>query len=255
MKDSIYKNKRYILLSVIVLVIAWHIIAKLINKEIIVPEPISVLKSLIEIIREKNFKRVLLSSLSRSCISFLISVLTALILGILSGLIKPFYNLMKPVVAILKAVPTMAIVILALIWLESEKAPILIGVILVFPVLYHSVVEGMHSVDIKLLQMAKLYSVSKKYIIKDIYLPVISSYLFSSIGAALGLTLKAVIAGEVLGQPKYSIGGSMQLEKMYLNTSGVFAWIIIVVLISVIVEGSIKLLFFRVNRTGFKSKI
>jgi NitT/TauT family transport system permease protein len=178
----------------------------------------------------------------------LISVLSSLVFGILSGLIKSFYNLMKPVVAILKAVPTMAIVILALIWLESEKAPILIGIILVFPVLYHSVVEGMLNVDIKLLQMANLYSVSKKYIIKDIYLPVICSYLSSSIGAALGLTLKAVIAGEVLGQPKYSIGGSMQLEKMYLNTSGVFAWIIIVVLISVIVEGSIKLLFFKVNK-------
>ena len=32
--------------------------------------------------------------------------------------------------------------------------------------------------------------------------------------SAMGLMLKVIIAGEVLGQPAYSIGGSMNLEKI-----------------------------------------
>ncbi len=45
-----------------------------------------------------------------------------------------------------------------------------------------------------------------------------------------------VIAGEVLSQPKYAIGSNLQLQKMYLNTSGVFAWIIIILVIAKMLE-------------------
>lgn len=242
MKAYTWKNKRIVFLSVIIIIGIWAVISRIINKEVIIPSPINVLVSLIDLIKSKYFIKIVLETLTRSFISFLISVLSAILFGVLSGLMKSFYNIMLPIVALLKSVPTMAIVILALIWLDSEKAPILIGVILVFPVLYDSVVNGMHSVDNKLIQMAELYSVRKRYIIKDIYMPTVFAFLSSTMGAALGLTLKAIIAGEVLGQPKYSIGGSMQLEKMYLNTSGVFAWIIIVVALTSIFEQTIKVL-------------
>ena len=69
-------------------------------------------------------------------------------------------------------------------------------------------------------------------IIRDIYIPSILYNLTLVLNTALGINLKMVIAGEVLGQPKYGIGSSLQLERIYLNTSGVFAWIIIILLIS-----------------------
>ena len=50
--------------------------------------------------------------------------------------------------------------------------------------------------------------------------------------SAININLKMVIAGEVLSQPKFGIGSNLQMEKMYLNTSGVFAWIIIILVIS-----------------------
>ena len=50
--------------------------------------------------------------------------------------------------------------------------------------------------------------------------------------SALGINMKMVIAGEVLSQPRYAIGSNLQLQKTYLNTAGVFAWIIIILLIS-----------------------
>lgn len=252
MKDYTWKNKKYVWLSVLILLGIWTITAKFIDKEVIIPSPQSVLISLVDLLSSKNFNKIVFSTLSRSFISFLICILSSIILGVLAGMTKTFYNIMMPFVALLKSVPTMAIVILALIWLNSEKAPILIGIVLVFPVLYDSVVNGVINVDKKLIQMAELYSVKKKYIIKDIYMPSIYAYLSSAMGAALGLTLKAVIAGEVLGQPKYSIGGSMQLEKMYLNTSGVFAWIVVIVALVTIFEMIIKILF---TKKAFKNKV
>jgi len=152
---------------------------------------------------------------------------------------------MVPLLALLRSVPTLAVIILTLIWLSSDTAPILIGIIVVFPILYESVYRGMMNVDIRLIQMADLYSVSRVEIIKDIYLPTIFMYVGSVIGSSLGLTLKSVIAGEVLGQPRFSIGASLQLEKLFLNTAGVFAWIVVVVILATALEYLIRFVFAR----------
>jgi NitT/TauT family transport system permease protein len=100
---------------------------------------------------------------------------------------------------------------------------------------------GIINVDPKIIAMAQLYKVKKRTVIKDIYLPSILMNVNGVMSSALGLNFKVVISGEVLGQPRFSIGSSLQLEKMYLNTSGVFAWIIIIVALVIISENLIKL--------------
>ncbi|MDU2663168.1 MAG: ABC transporter permease, partial [Clostridioides difficile] len=50
------------------------------------------------------------------------------------------------------------------------------------------------------------------------------------------------IAGEVYSQPTYGIGTMIQTEKINFNTSGIFAWIIIVLLISAILQIAQKFL-------------
>ncbi len=130
----------------------------------------------------------------------------------------------------------MAIIILALIWLNNEIVPIFIGFIMVFPILYETVLKGIQNVDEKIIIMAETYKVDKSTIIKDIYIPSVLLSLNNIISSALGINLKMVIAGEVLSQPKYAIGSNLQLQKMYLNTSGVFAWIIIILVIAKMLE-------------------
>jgi len=68
--------------------------------------------------------------------------------------------------------------------------------------------------------------------------------------SALSTNLKMVIAGEALSQPKYAIGSYLQMEKMYLNTSGVFAWIIIILFISKVLKYIMEsvMQFIRIER-------
>lgn len=247
MRDYIWKNKKYTYISIAILTLCWILSSKIVNNDVIIPSPRSTIYSLITIITGENFAKYIFKTLSRSLYSFLISVGLSILIGIPAGIAKVFYNMMIPIVSILKSVPTMAIIILTLIWLSSDTAPILIGIIVVFPILYESVVKGMLNVDGKLIQMANLHSVRIGNIIKDIYIPTVYIYLSSVLGSAFGLTLKSVIAGEVLGQPRFSIGGSLQLEKLYLNTSGVFAWIIVVVILTALIEQGIRIIFIKSN--------
>lgn len=248
MKDYTWKNKKYIMISTVVLIMIWAIASKKVNNEIIIPSISSTLTSLIGIIKDKEFIYIIGATLIRSLASFLFSLVFSVILGVTASFSRVVYNFMMPLLSFLKSVPTMGIIILALIWLSNDNAPILIGFIVVFPILYESVLSGILNVDTKILDMARLYKVRRRTFVKDIYIPSILMGVNGVINSALGLNFKVVIAGEVLGQPKYSIGSSLQLEKMYLDTPGVFAWIIIIVSITIFFEVIIKLLYKKTYR-------
>ncbi|GAA0746822.1 ABC transporter permease [Clostridium oceanicum] len=245
MKVCIWKNKsgKHLALSYIFLFVLWCFLYKIVNSEVIIPSPKNTIMNLLYIIKEKDFIFVIGFTILRSFKSFLISVFIALIIGILSSLSKTIYNIIIPFLNFLKAVPTIAIIILVLIWIDSENAPILIGFIVIFPIAYENILLSIKNIDRKILDMAKIYKVRTFTIVKEIYIPTIFYNLNSILGSIIGLNLKVVIAGEVLGQPKFSIGTCLQQEKMNLNTAGLFAWIVIIVILSVILQWLIKYLY------------
>ncbi len=236
MKEYILKDRKLSIISKILIIVIWLLLSRLIDNEIIFPSIKSTFVSLIDIIKNPNFLIIIGYSILRSLIGFIISLLLAIIIGIFSSTSKTIYHLMLPIINFLSSVPTMAIIILALIWLNNEFVPIFVGFIMVFPILYETVLKGILNIDKNIISMAQIYKVEKVNIIKDIYIPSIFISLSNIFSSTLGINLKMVIAGEVLSQPKYAIGSNLQLQKMYLNTSGVFAWIIIILLIAKLFE-------------------
>jgi NitT/TauT family transport system permease protein len=61
-------------------------------------------------------------------------------------------------------------------------------------------------------------------------------YLLSACGVSLGISWKAGIAAEIIGIPSGSIGQMFYNAKIYFNTVDLFAWTVIVVLVSVLFE-------------------
>ncbi len=232
MQNFTLNNNFYKFISLILLVITWKLISVIVGQEILVPSPESTIQSLLSIISSENFFYIIFNTISRSLIGFFIALFFAVLLGIFSILLNPLLYLFKPIVTITKATPTMAVILLALIWLKTNITPIFVGFLVIFPILYSNVIEGFLSVDEKLIEMANIYKVNKSKIVSNIYIPSILSYLFAGITTALGLNLKVNIAAEVLSQPEFSIGTSLYLEKINLNTEGVFAWTIIAIIIA-----------------------
>ena len=252
MKDFTLEDKKLSVLTKILLIGFLVILAEIIDKEVIFPTLKTTLISLIDIIKDSEFLSVIMSSILRSLIGFLISLLMAFITGILSSVSKFIYNLMRPIINFLSSVPIMAIIILALIWFSNNIVPMFVAFLMVFPILYDTVLNAILNVDNKIIEMAKVYKVNKLTIINNIYLPSIFISLKQVSIIALSTTLKMVIAGEALSQPKYAIGSSLQLEKMYFNTSGVFAWIIIILCISKLLEHLTKIIINKVDTRAWK---
>lgn len=242
MKESSLRNNAFFVISGIVFLLLWAWLSKIVDQSVIIPSPGEVTLSLLEILQSKSTYIFIFHTLKRTITSFILSLICAILAGLISYSFPLFRNLLKPILYFLKVVPVVAVILLILIWSNSENTPAIVGFLMVFPLLYEGVTNSLLSIDRKILQMTKIYNVSLLYKFKDLYLPTIIFALNNIIYSSFGLLFKSIVAGEVLSHPKFSIGGAIYSEKNYLNTSGVLAWLIVMVLISVTLEKSMELL-------------
>lgn len=236
MKQYFTWKNRFNTLSIALLLGLWIVLSMVVDNEIIFPSIFSTSKSLVKIIVSDGFFQTVGATLLRCLVGFSISVVLAIGLGGLSRLSKFMDSLIQPLVSMLSSIPIIAIIILALIWLDNDIVPIFTGFIMIFPLLYETVTGAIDSMDKKLLQMAKIYDKTGMDLILYLYMPRIFNSLRSISGSSISTNLKMVIAGEVLSQPSYGIGSQLQLQRIYLDTSGVFAWIVVILLISKILR-------------------
>lgn len=180
---------------------------------------------------------------------FLLSTLLAVLLAALAAWKNGVGELLAPLVAVIKAVPVASFIILALVWVESDALASLISFIMVLPVVYHNVREGLDAVDGQLLEMAHAFSLSRWKIFRCCYLPVLAPFVLSALTSALGLAWKSGIAAEVLGRPVRAIGRQIYDAKIYLETEDLFAWTLVVILLSILLEKLVTALLGRLSRS------
>lgn len=235
MKISITKEIRIINILIFWILI-WELSSLFINNSLLLPSPLEVLKVLISLVKKVYFWKSVFNSVLRVVIGISLSIGIGILTGITAAINKFIEELLEPLIVCIKATPVMSIIILALVWFRASNVVIFTSILTCFPIIYTNVLEGIKSVDINLIQMASVYKVKNKYIIKDIYLPSIKHYIVSGVLMCLGMGWKVSVASEVLSIPKYSIGENLLNAKSTLETAELFAWTIVIVMLSFIFE-------------------
>jgi NitT/TauT family transport system permease protein len=241
-RKNIKKDYLIFFAAIFILFIAWKIISLIIDSEIIFPSPESTFIGVIEVVRQDDFLGAVFHSITRGLIGFAISFLSGIVLGITTGFSKILYRFMEPVLVIIKSIPLISIILISLIWFDSENVPIFASFLVSFPIVYTNVVEGVKNIDTKILEMAKSFRATKIRVLTEIYIPAILPFIIAAAVSSVGIGWKAVIAAEVLSNPLKAIGTNMQLSKIYLETDKVIAWTVIAILISYFFELFIKLI-------------
>lgn len=234
----------YPVLSVIFILAIWAISAKVIDQEIVLPTFGQTWQGLIKIVSDSKFFIRVANSVLRCLIAFLISFILASSCAILSKIFNPVKKMLHVVVLLLKAVPTMSFILLALIWMSSFNAPILVAVIVLYPIMYSAILTSIESVDSSLIEMANAYKVPKTKQIKRLYLPQIQNDLFKIVRANISFSIKLIIAAEVMAYTKNSIGVSMNNSRLYFEMGELFAW----TLVAIIIAGLLELIVIAVEK-------
>ena len=225
--------------SVALMLLFWELASIRIGSPQIMPGPWETLSAAAGLLVDSDFLLIVGSTLLRGLAGFVIASALGIVLGVLGGLNKGFEAFMTPWVVVMRSTPVVAFVLLALIWF-SQSTAVFIGIITMFPMVFTNIVEGMRNVDDDLVEMARFYEVRRSDIIMKVYLPSILPYMISGLSSASGIGWRAIIIGEVLSQPRYGIGGSMQLAQMQMNVDVLIAWTFIAVIIGFVFEKIIR---------------
>ncbi len=230
------------ILSLCTIVILWAITAKAVGLEILVPSISSTLKGLGKLLSSADFYIAVGWTLGRSLLAFCIAFLCGMILAIVASLSPYIKRFLSPIIVLLRVIPTMSIILLAIIWLTSSQTPILVAFVIIFPLVYGGYLSAVESVDSELVEMAKIYKVPLSKRIFSLYIPMTAVPLMNVVQNTIGLTLKLVIAAEVLAQTKQSIGLNMQLANLYLETPTLIAWTIVAIVLGGILESIVLII-------------
>lgn len=233
---SITANKRIKLWAVAVWLILWQLASMAIGQEILLVSPVVVLVRLGALIRTGDFWMSILLSFLKIIGGFLLGITAGTLLAVLSARFRWIGDLLEPFVQTVKAIPVASFVILVLIWIPSRNLSIVITFLMVFPIIYTNVCNGLGSMDSQLLEMAEVFRLSPLIRIRYIYVSQVLPFFRAGCSLALGLCWKAGVAAEVIGIPDHSIGEKLYEAKIYLNTPDLFAWTLVIIIISVVFE-------------------
>ncbi len=232
-------------------VFVWWLVALWVDKEVLVVTPDKVAKRFLELAKEKEFYVTILYSVLRILSGFLSAVFLGLLLGIITAKVSLFDELISPLLSVVKATPVASFIILALVWINRQSIPGFISFLMVLPIIQGNVSAGLKNTPIELIEMTRLYKVSRWRRITKLYFPAVSPYFAAGCKTALGLAWKAGVAAEVLCTPQKSIGKELYEAKLYIETVDVFTWTVAVIIISVIIE---KILMWSVEKLSSKRK-
>lgn len=216
--------------------VVWEVADRLVDNHLILSGPIRVLEALFQQVRQQNFWVTCGTSFGRIVTGFLLSFVGGVILGVVAHHFRFFKDLLAPIIGLLKTVPMISFVIMLLIWVGNQALTIYLSFLIVLPMVYTSTLSGLEAVDPQLLEMAKVYKIHPLKKLLYIYRPALLPYLLSTSKVALGMSWKSGVMAEVIATPEPSIGRAMYQAKQFLMTADLFAWTIVVILLSFVFE-------------------
>ena len=226
------KNKRYIRIAVIVLIwlAIWQILAVVINNSILLSGPVETVMALISLCSDPSFFMSVGATIGKVLLGFLTGLVLGTGLAVLSyrsGLIKDF---LSPFVSVIKSIPIVSFIIIALIWAGSSNVTLIVSSVISFTTLA-ALPNTAYVVSALVARIALGRQIDKWGPMKSL---------------AIGMAFRGGITAEVVGQPLRSIGNGLYRAKINLATSEMLAWTLVAVLAAFLIERLISFIVKKV---------
>ncbi len=214
----------------------WYLAALRFDNPLLLPTPVQVLRCLGGMVMTASFWKITIISICRILLGVAAAVVLGTVLAVLTERSRLLNMLVSPAMTAMQATPVASFTILVLIWLERDYVPVLICGMMGLPLVWNSVSGGIRTTDVQLLEMAKVYRLTGFQTVRRIYVPFVMPFFRMACCSALGLGWKAGIAAEVLTVPRSSIGRMISESKLYLMTEDLFAWTLVVIVLSLLLQ-------------------
>jgi len=214
----------------------WQATALAVHRDFLLASPIQVARTLVTLMPTGEFWVTIGWSLGRIALGFTGAALLGATLAISAAAWPVARALWEPAIAAIRSAPVVSFIILLLLWTDSSHLPVFTSLLMVLPVMYANVLQGIAQRDRQMLEAAQVFRVPFRRRLVAIDIPAALPFLATACRVGVGLAWKSGIAAEVIGVATGSIGERLYEAKVFLSSADLFAWTIVIVALSVACE-------------------
>lgn len=232
----------YQVLLLTALFVIWHVLTK---TEVLPPfffgEPLVVLDTVRAWFVEGGIYKHLGVTLVETLLAFVIGTALGLIVGLWLALSPTASTLLDPYIKALNSMPRVILAPIFAVWFGlGIWSKVLLGVTLVFFIVFFSVYHGVREVNPVLVANARMLGASKRQLLRYVYLPSATAWVFSSLHAAVGMAFVGAVIGEYLGSAK-GVGYLILQAEGVFDINTVFAGVLVLTLCALVLDWAVTL--------------
>ena len=209
-----------------ILLAGWQLFAVIANQPELIPSLPRLVRTLCEWLVSGSFYQSVGATIFRGILGMSISFVCAIGMAGLFARFEWVYELFRPLLAIMRSIPVISFILLALIFLNPESIPLMIAFLTMFPLLTENLTRGILDLRPGLSIMARQFHIKRSNVLFQIIYPQLKPFLYSGLASAAGFGWRAIIMGEVLSQCAFGIGSEMKRAQNFIAVPELLAWTI-----------------------------
>lgn len=235
MNKTLNKVLRYLLPAVFWLGV-WELAALAVGSKFLLPDIAATAVALWEVVSSEGFFLTVLMTLLRVCCGLALGIAAGILLAFAAHRFPAVKHLLTPLISVIKSTPVASFIIILWIMLSGDMLTVFIAFLMVLPIIWQNLMNGFAAIDRDLDEVCRVFEFSYFKKLRVLILPTLMGYFIPAVITSVGLAWKSEIAAEIIAYTKNSIGQNINDAKFYFDTPTVFAWTLIVILLSIALE-------------------
>lgn len=175
-------------------------------------------------------------TLFETVVAFILGSVLGLLVGLWLALSPTASQLASPYLKGFNAMPRVILAPIFAVWFGlGVTSKIALGITLVFFVVFFNVYQGVREVSPVTLANARMLGASRTQLLRSVYIPSATSWVFSSLHAAVGMAFVGAVIGEYMGSAA-GVGYLILEAEGLFDINGVFAGVILLTFFALILD-------------------
>jgi NitT/TauT family transport system permease protein len=175
-------------------------------------------------------------TLQEMALGFAIGTGVGVLVGLAFGSVPFVAKVFDPFILALYSLPKIALAPLLIIWFGLDLAPkVVLSAVIVFFLVFFNTLSGVRDVDRELLDVVRLMGASQRQVLLKVIIPSALTWIFVGLRVSLPYALVGAVTGELIASNK-GLGSLIQRSASYFDTAGVFAGLLVLMIVTTILD-------------------
>ena len=192
-------------------------------------------------------------TLLETVLAFAFGTLFGLVLGLWLALAPTAAAVLDPYIKAANAMPRVILAPIFAVWFGlGIGSKVALGMTLVFFVVFFNVFQGVREVSPVVLANARMLGANRRQLLRSVYLPSATSWVFSSLHTSVGLAFVGAVVGEYLGSAR-GIGYLILQAEGSFDINTVYAGIAVLTVFALLLDAAVGVIEKRLMKWQPKS--